>query len=112
MVSCAWAGYGGKTDLCLGCETHSAITLGAGWAPVRPGQAAACRSGADPGGGVTGGATAGTLWVLPVIRTAQPTGALRPEIAQRTYGMNHTSKVPVTCFVAVFTIPVSWPGFA
>jgi hypothetical protein len=89
-----------------GAKTHSAVTLGTGRAPVRPGQAAACGGGADQGDGVAGG-NRRHAWVLSVIHTAQPTGALRPEIAQRTYDMNHTSNVPVTCFVAVFTIPVS-----
>ena len=49
-------------------------------------------------------------WVLSVRHTAQRTVALGPEIAQRTYEMNHTFNVPVTNFVAVFTIPVPGSG--
>lgn len=73
------------------------------------GKAAACRRGADQGDGVTGG-NRHARWVLSVLHTAQRTAALGPENAQRTYEMNHTFNVPVTNFVAVFTIPVPGSG--
>ncbi len=99
----------GKTDLCSGAGSARGYHP---WRWLSTGSAGAgsgVQTWRGSGDGVAGG-NRHARWVLSVLHTAQRCAVLWPESTPRVYEMNHTANVPVTNFVAVFTIPLPVPA--